>query len=482
MRGPAVVNSKTTRKNARILLQYIRSKSALLLGGVCAFIVAALLRVNFTLPFLFILGGAYLTFIYKDRARKPYTLLNLSLLFVIIFVAGFAIIHIGWPIFYIPFCAVAMLATMLFNELVVSLLLIVVASVSLALLANNDLFVGILFLSSGILSSLLVLGARRRNTIIRAGFIIGIMQALLWCAINHFSLAQPQHYLLLFVNGIVCSVIVLGVLPIFEYLFKTITDVSLLELADFNQPLLNRMMLEAPGTYHHSLIVGNLSDAACKAIGANALLARIGAYYHDVGKLQKPEYFSENQGISSKHDTLSASMSKLVIMNHVKEGVDIAKQYKLNARLIDFIQFHHGDSLVYYFYRRALENLEEDQEVKEEGFRYPGPKPNSKETAIVMLADSVEAAARALKDSSPSKIEEVVHKIVNNKFTDRQLDQCELTLKDLEMISSVFIRILNGIYHSRVNYPEPDAKNILNLKKSAKDASPQSQEDKKNSP
>ncbi len=215
-------------------------------------------------------------------------------------------------------------------------------------------------------------------------------------------------------------------------------------------------------------------------IGANALLARIGAYYHDIGKLDKAEYFGENQDINdSKHDSLTPAMSKLVIINHVKEGIELAKKYKFSPRLINFIQQHHGTSLVYYFYRRALETLEDDQEVKEEGFRYPGPKPDSKETAVVLLADSVEAAARALKDPTPSKIEEVVHKIINNKFIDGQLDECELTLKDIENISAVFIRMLGGIYHSRVTYPERTPKSENNGKKPSEENSHQPEKDKR---
>jgi len=348
-----------------------------------------------------------------------------------------------------------MLATLLFNQLELSLLISLASSISVASIAGPDFYSGVLFLLSGLLSSLLVFGARRRMAIIRAGFIIGLVQALALFLINRFWVDLPLRYLVLIINGIVSSVIVLGVLPVFEYLFKTVTNISLLELADFNHPLLQRLILEAPGTYHHSLVVGNLSEAACGAVGANALLARVGAYYHDIGKVSKPEYFSENQNIDeSKHDTLSPTMSKMIIINHVNEGVELARKYKLNSCLIDFIRQHHGSSLVYYFYRRALENLEEDQEVKEEGFRYSGPKPNTKETAIVLLADSVEAATRALKDSVPAKIEEVVHKIINNKFIDRQLDECDLTLKDLEKIAAIFIRILSGIYHSRIMYPE----------------------------
>jgi len=311
--------------------------------------------------------------------------------------------------------------------------------------------------------------------IIRAGLLVGIIQVLSLLILRRFWINIPNQYIVILFNGIVSSVIVLGVLPVFEYLFRTVTSVSLLELADFNQPLLQRMIMEAPGTYHHSLIVGNLSEAACREVGVNALLARIGAYYHDIGKLEKADYFSENQSIAaSRHDDLSPTMSKLVIMNHVKGGVELAKRYKLNPRIIDFIRQHHGDSLVYYFYRRALEEIEEDQQIKEEGFRYPGPKPDTKETAIVLLADSVEAATRALKEPTPAKIEELVHKVINNKFIDGQLDECDLTLKDLERISAVFIRILGGTCHSRVVYPEAK-KSENNHKRSPKEDSPKSE-------
>lgn len=347
-----------------------------------------------------------------------------------------------------------MLSTILFNNLEISLLITITSSLAVTLLYGNY-NVGILFFISGVLSSILVSGVRRRMSIIRAGFIVGIIQMASLFFIDRFWIGNPNRYLILLLNGITSSVIVIGILPVFEQLFKTVTNISLLELADFNHPLLQSLIQEAAGTYHHSLVVGNLSEAACRLVGANALLARIGAYYHDIGKLHKPEYFSENQYIKENlHETLSASMSKLVIMDHVKEGLELAKKYKLNPRIIDFIQQHHGNSLVYYFYRRALESLEEDQEVREEGFRYPGPKPNTKETAIVLLADSVEAATRTLKEHSPTKIKEVVHKIINNKFIDGQLDECDLTLKDLEKISKIFIHILSGIYHSRITYPE----------------------------
>jgi hypothetical protein len=425
------------------------------LGAFAGFYLCHILQIDLILPLFLLLIVIYLKVLYRDINQATYKLINLAFLFVLIFVASYIMLQQGVPVFYIPFCAVPMLATILFNELIVSLLLTAATALTVAIVAGNNFYLGILFLISGMSSSLLVCGARKRVTILRAGFIVGIVQLVSLFFIDNFYFFDSKRYIILFLNGFSCGIIVLGILPIFEYLFGTITNISLLELADFNHPLLNRLMLEAPGTYHHSLIVGNLSEAACTVVGANALLARIGAYYHDVGKLQKPEYFSENQSLTgNKHDTLSPSMSKLVIMNHVKDGVEMAQKYRLNPRLIDFILSHHGNSLVYYFYRRALENVEEDQEVAQEGFRYPGPKPNTKEIAIVMLADSVEAAMRTLKDPAIETIKDMVHKIINNKFIDGQFDECDLTLKDLEKIASVFIRILSGIYHTRINYPD----------------------------
>jgi len=260
------------------------------------------------------------------------------------------------------------------------------------------------------------------------------------------------------VNGVMSAVIVTGVLPIFENTFKITTDISLLELADLNHPLLKDMVMEAPGTYHHSLVVGNLAEAACEAIGANSLLARVGSYFHDIGKIEKASYFSENQSIDgSAHDKLSPTMSSLIITNHVKNGVELAQKHKLNKKIIDIIKQHHGTGLVFYFFKRALEKIP-DEVVGEQSFRYPGPKPQTKEAACVLLADSVEAASRALDEPTPSRIKGLVRKIINNKFIDGQLDECDLTLRDLEKISEVFIHILTGIFHTRVEYPEEPKK------------------------
>ncbi|MBI4313436.1 MAG: HDIG domain-containing protein, partial [Candidatus Omnitrophica bacterium] len=215
------------------------------------------------------------------------------------------------------------------------------------------------------------------------------------------------------------------------------------------------------GTYHHSLIVATLAEAGCEAIGANGLLARVGCYFHDIGKMPKADFFVENQAPGrSRHDKLSPTMSSLIIVNHVKEGIELARAHKLNQAIVDFIPGHHGTSIIYYFYRRALEQVEDEKLLNEENFRYPGPRPQARETAVAMLADSSEAACRALPQRNPAKLRAVVRRIINNKFIDGQLDDCDLTLRDLEKIADAFVRVLTGIYHSRVPYPVPPGEDV----------------------
>jgi len=433
-------------------------KKAGFVAGIAAlFGVSAILDLNLSVPLFLLCLILYLKYLHADLTLRPYRLINLTLLFVIIITVSLAVIKQGRDIalLLLPFSIVPMLAVLLFNDLVIALLLTLASAVALSSMWSRPAELAMLFMVSGMSGALMVYGARKSMTIIIAGFAVGIIQMVVFFFTRAMNLVDPYQYVFLFLNGIISGIVCVGILPIFEFLFGTITNIRLLELADFNHPLLNRLMLEAPGTYHHSLIVGNLSEAASRAVGANSLLARIGAYYHDIGKLTKPGYFSENQCVvGNVHESLAPNMSKLVIMNHVKEGVELAKEYRLNPHIIDFIRQHHGTSLVYYFYRKALENGQEQAGVKEDVFRYPGPKPTTKEAAIVLLADSVEAATRALKEPTLAKMEELVHKIINNKFIDGQLDECDLTLKDLEKISQVFIHILTGISHTRVHYPE----------------------------
>ena len=392
-----------------------------------------------------------------DDEKRTYPWINLALLYVLGMVTIFVVQRqTQFSAYVAPVAAFAMLAALLYRDLELALIFAVGLSVTAGLVFRNLVLSGVL-LSGSVAGALFAWKARWRSRVISAGFFTGLIQMAAGLTVAYASKPDVlfKFCLLQLINGFLCAFIVASALPLFEYLFKVVTDVSLLELADFNHPLLKRLVLEAPGTYHHSLMVGNLSEMASEAVGANPLLARVGAYYHDIGKLSKPEYFSENQDrYTSKHDQLSASMSKLVIMDHVKNGVELARKNHLNREIVDFITQHHGTSLVYYFYRRAIEEQKVEEGVQEKVFRYPGPKPQSKETAIVLLADSVEAACRSLEEPTAERITDIVHRIINNKFIDGQLDHCDLTLKDLERISTTFIHILAGFYHSRVDYPE----------------------------
>jgi rRNA maturation RNase YbeY len=239
-------------------------------------------------------------------------------------------------------------------------------------------------------------------------------------------------------------------------IFDYTTDITLLELANLDRPILRRLMIEAPGTYHHSVIVGTLVEAAASEIGANPLLARVCGYYHDIGKVNKPLYFIENQKGKNKHDKLAPSMSSLILIAHVKDGVEIARKNKLGSMIIDTIKQHHGTSLIKFFYEKAKQRKGEDS-VNIDDFRYPGPKPQTREAGLVMLADAVEAASRTLENPTSSRIQGLVQNLINKIFSDGQLDACELTLKDLHNIAKSFNQILSGIYHHRIEYPDQRA-------------------------
>ncbi|MFC1594611.1 HD family phosphohydrolase [Candidatus Omnitrophota bacterium] len=472
------------------------------------FLVAYLIGVAFVIPILLVIFLSYLRSSYKSLRGK---VLQLALLISAILCAAKIIIsYLDIPAYYIPVITLAMLTVILFDSLELALVLSVFASLSIGVMAGNNFILSFTLLIGGIVAAIFASGARRRSQIYKAGLFASVIQCF---CIMLFSFHSniPMHKIIgveaapvvaggiivssivlsslhILFSGILASFLTLSSLIIFENPFKVATNFTLLELSDFNHPLMRRMILEAPGTYQHSLIVGNLAEAACEAIGVNSLLARVGSYYHDIGKIDKAEYFSENQmHAGSKHDKLQPSMSSLLIINHVKEGIELAKKYRLKPALIDFVAQHHGSSLVFYFYRRALEDHNEDGEkrdVEEERFRYPGPKPQTKETAIVLLADSVEAASRTLTDPNPNRIEELVRKIINNKFIDGQLDECELTLKEIERIATTFIKILSAIYHTRVAYPEETngKKNNNKHTKSSKEVSGQNSNVQKERP
>ena len=304
----------------------------------------------------------------------------------------------------------------------------------------------------------------RRFDLIRTGLFISIAGLIVVisiyliekCLIDVNNILILKNCALIFLNGVLSSVIALGLFPVLENTFSIITPYGLAELADHNQPLLKRLQFEAPGTYHHSLMVSNLCEAAAEAIGANPILARVGAFYHDIGKLKRPLFFVENQsyfGIENPHKKLNPRLSKMVITAHPKDGVELAKEYKLPGVIHNFILQHHGEGLASYFYNQAIQE-EGAENVKEEQFRYTGPKPNTKETAILMIADAVESAVRSLKNPTSEEIENIIDKIIVERLNDNQLADSPLTLQDIKIIAATFSRILRGMQHNRIKYQE----------------------------
>jgi putative nucleotidyltransferase with HDIG domain len=252
-------------------------------------------------------------------------------------------------------------------------------------------------------------------------------------------------------NGIAAGMLVLGLLPILEHLMNAVTSFRLIELADLNAPMLKRLFSVAPGTYSHSVMVANLAEAACQEIGANPLLARVGAYYHDIGKMEQPDYFVENQTVYNKHDDIAPRLSATILRSHVKFGVEKARRLGFPQEVMDIIAEHHGNSVILWFYNEALKR---EGQVNMEDFTYPGRPPHSKESAVVMLADVTEAAVRTLKKPTASRLEKFIQELIMAKFEHGQLAESELTFKDLELIKRTFVRVLAGFYHSRIEYPK----------------------------
>jgi putative nucleotidyltransferase with HDIG domain len=340
-------------------------------------------------------------------------------------------------------------------------------------------------LVSGFTGVYIVDRARKRGRLLRAGLYVGALVVLLSWMFGRIQLgflmkvpelSEIQRLgvasLVAFGVNVVAAMVVSGILPILEGIFGLTTEISWLELSDLNHKLLRRMQLEAPGTFHHSLVVAALSESAAETIGANAVMARVGAYFHDIGKVNKPMYFIENQGdlAENPHDSLTPTMSALIIIAHVKDGVDLALRHKLNPRIINVIREHHGDSLVQFFYRKAQEQRKEETErvekgiedpqdlpkIEEKSFRYPGPRPRSKESGIISLADAVESASRTLKKPTPAKVRALIEEIVQSRMGEGQLDRCDLTLKELTAVKESFGVTLRSMLHSRIDYPKDE--------------------------
>jgi putative nucleotidyltransferase with HDIG domain len=339
----------------------------------------------------------------------------------------------------------------------------------------------VMSLICGLLAVFVTLQVRRWWRLLRAGVFIGLTTWLLallfgkvpilqvagafapdWVQVGWLTLAAVG-------SGLLTTLLVICLLPLFEWLFGITTEMSWVEMGDLNHPLLKRMMLEAPGTYQHSLVVATLAESACEAIGANATLARACSYFHDIGKLVKPEYFTENMRHGrNPHDDLAPTMSALIIIAHVKEGVDLALKHNLQQEIIDVIQQHHGTSLVFYFYKRALQQQEDARaggkimnirdedipEVREESFRYSGPRPQTREAAVISLADSIESAARSLERVTPQKIDQLIRDMMEKRLIDGQLKECDLTMRELETVAESFRNTLQSMLHSRIAYPD----------------------------
>lgn len=385
-------------------------------------------------------------------------------------------------VFGIPIPAGAMLVSLLFDFHTAIIFSFTVSLLS-GLWLNDAAFTIYAFVGS-ITAAFSVIRCKKRSELLRAGSyvitinIFAVMILFLFKG-ELISLKTPPSLLFAILGGIGVTAIVSLLLPLLEYSFKVTTDIKLLEYLDLNQPIMKNLMITAPGTYHHSVIVGNLVESAAEAVGANPLLARVSAYYHDIGKIKMPDYFVENQsGSVSKHEKLTPHMSSMIIINHVKEGVELAKQYKLPEPVIDIIKEHHGTMLVSYFYQKAKDKQEEISPA-EEDYKYPGPKPQTRVAALVMMADAVEAASKVLNDPTPARITSLVDKIINHIFLDGQLDECELTLKDIYEIKKRFSYILTGIFHKRIDYPGFDFTNENLYKEPSKADKSKSSENKK---
>jgi hypothetical protein len=377
--------------------------------------------------------------------------------------------------FGIPLASGAMIIC-LFLGLAVAVPMALVMAIGFAFIFQNNFEMFIYFLISGTMAAYWLRSCRERKVFIIAGTKLGLLNIVLATAI-HFYMGELSTSKLIwdwafaFMGGVVAGIITAGIVPLVEIAFDYTTDITLLELAHLDRPIMRRLMIEAPGTYHHSVIVGSLVEAAAAQIGVNPLLAKVCGYYHDIGKIRKPLYFIENQTEGrNKHDKLAPSMSSLILIAHIKDGVETAGENKLGRVIIDTIRQHHGTSIIKFFYEKAKQKKGADA-VNIDNFRYPGPKPQTKEAGLVMLADVVEAASRTLDNPTPSRIQGLVQKLINQIFSDDQLDSCELTLKDLHNIASSFNKILYGIHHHRIEYSENRATGNGNEKGKLKNGS-----------
>jgi putative nucleotidyltransferase with HDIG domain len=393
--------------------------------------------------------------IFNDRKKLLLIALCLFFIAALTFIAN----SFALSSYIVPITAVSLIITIFFDTRV-GLIVTMIAALLVGALRGNEYAITYSSAFVGAIAVLTVRKVRTRNWIIRSGLFISA--AYIFVILVNGLIAYAEFSAILgnwwigILNGFLTPGIAYLLIIILESVFDLTTDMTLLELSDFNHPLLRQLHLEAPGTYHHCYLVGMLAETAAEALGGNALLARVGSYYHDIGKLEKPEYFVENQTKGrNPQEKLAPTMSSLILSNHVRRGGEIAREYGLPKEIEDFIYQHHGTSLMSFFYQKALEQSTDDS-VSENEFRYPGPRPQTRETAIVMMADAIEAASRTLKDPTPSRIKGLVEQIIDERFKSGELDDSPLTLRDLSKISLAFQKVLNGRFHGRVEYPKAD--------------------------
>ncbi len=396
---------------------------------------------------LVLLGLMILTTMIMGRVSH-FVLLSLS--------KGFGSLSFEGAVYGVPIAGGAMLVTLLFDFHTAIFFSFIVSLLS-GLWLNDAVYPVYVFVGS-LTAAFSVIRCKKRSALLRGGFYVGganIVTAVVLLLFQGDLFTEKAVATLIFAASTSVSVtaVVSLLLPLLEYAFNITTDISLLELLDLNQPLMKSLMINAPGTYHHSVIVGSLAESAAEAVGVNPLLTRVTAYYHDIGKIKMPEYYVENSSdMVSKHEKLTPHMSAMIITSHVKEGVELVRHHKLPQSIIDIIQQHHGTSLMTYFWQKARD-LGTGDHPSEEDYRYPGPKPQTRVAALVMMADAVEAASKVLTDPTPARIAALVDRIINHIFLEGQLDECELTLKDISQIKTHFSFILTGILHRRVDYP-----------------------------
>ena len=406
---------------------------------------------------------AYMKFFEKNFLKPRYLAISACLSLALVLIA--VLLPIGFSPYILPIPAFLIIMA-IFTKPRISFVSFSILLSVMAIGFQYDIQYMSTFLMLALLSVVAISQIRyaERVDLIKTGLYIGLagvaivlsIYVLEKCLIDVSSVLIMKNCAFVFFNSLVCAIIASGSLPLFESTFKIITPYGLAELGDHNQKLLKRLQIDAPGTYHHSLMVSNLCEAAAEAIGADPVLARVGALYHDIGKLKRPLFFVENQSyflIENPHNKFTPRISKMIITSHTKDGIDYAKEYKLPLVIQNFILQHHGEGLASYFYNQAVQE-EGVENVKEDQFRYSGPKPNMKETAILMIADAVESAVRSLKDPSPEEIDSMIDKIIVERLNDGQLSDSPLTLKDIRTIANTFSRILRGMQHNRIKYQE----------------------------